>query len=152
MARSAIKVSAEDNLFVYNPKSSANSNSSEKAERIVQELTSEVDFIQSTNAFFYNNRVRLTITSKASLPDFILLKGLIEFHRSRYFIFTYNKQLRTIEADLPESEFESFKSFFQSLSRWFREEQKFKSVLRNIIDFELKYKTQRNQLYSALLK
>jgi hypothetical protein len=152
MSVSAAKLSAVDNLFTYNPKAFVKNNNAEKSESIMRILEQEIDFVESPTVFFYNNRIRLTISIRTSLSEFILLKGLIEFHRSKNFIFTYNKTDQTIEADFQEKEFDAFRSFLKSVSTWLQAEAKFKATLKGILDFEARYRQERNAIYSTLVK
>jgi hypothetical protein len=81
-----------------------------------------------------------------------LLRGLIEFHRPANFFFTYDRAERTLVADFRESEFETLKEFFHEVTGWLATELGFKSALKKIIDFESRYRAERNSLYGSLLK
>jgi hypothetical protein len=151
MIQSTATVSAVDNLFVYNPKSVISDNTA-KADQIVHEVESASDFLKAGTVLIYNHRVRLTAKVKLGLKEFILLRGLIEFHRPANFFFTYDRKERTIEADFRESEFESLKEFLNVVSGWLNTELGFRSSLRKIIDFEARYRAERNSLYGLLLK
>src|SRR5436190_5901239 len=152
MAQSAAYASVVDNLFAYNPKSILRSNDSAKAEKFARELSESVDFVQSSSALVYNTRVRLNFNVEASLKDFIQIKGLIEFHRSSKFLFNYNSVERSIEADFPESDFPALKKFLENVANWFSSERQFKSALKSVIEFEAKYKTERELLYASIVK
>jgi hypothetical protein len=151
MAQSAAHVSAVDNLFSYNPKSFSVSKDNHKTEALVHELQASVDFIGSTIAFSYNNRIRLNISVNAPLTHFILIRGLIEFNRSKNLLVSYDKEKKTLEADFPEVEAGSVKNFLQNISLWLNEEIKFKSGLKHVIEFESRYKAERSRLYAALV-
>jgi hypothetical protein len=151
MTQSTATVSQVDNLFVYNPKSVI-TDTTAKADQIVREVASVADFIQGGTVLIYNHRVRLTTKAKLNLKEFILLRGLIEFHRPANFFFTYDRAERTIVADFRESEFETVKEFFHDVTRWLATELRFKSALKKIIDFESLYRAERSSLYELLLK
>jgi hypothetical protein len=145
-------VSATDNLFIYNPKSFTVNKNSEKGDRIKTELESEIDFIESTTAFLYNSRVCLNIRTDRQGAHFVLLKGLIEFYRSKNFVFTFDRNERSIEVDIRESEFAPLKTFLAEVNQWYQQEIRFKSALKNAISFEARYKAERESLYATLLK
>jgi len=151
MIQSTATVSAVDNLFVYNPKSVISDNTA-KADQIVQEIESIADFLNGGTVLIYNHRVRLTTKVKLSLKEFILFRGLIEFHRPANFFFTYDRTERTIVADFRESEFEQLKRFFHEATGWLASELGFKSALKKIMDFESRYRSERSSLYGLLLK
>jgi hypothetical protein len=145
-------VSATDNLFTYNPKSLIVSKNSQKGDHIKTELESEIDFIESATAFLYNNRLRLSISTGLDGTHYVLLKGLIEFYRSKEYFFTFNRDEHSIEADIRESEFASLKTFLSDVNRWYQKEIQFKAALKHAISFEARYKAEKENLYATLLK
>jgi hypothetical protein len=152
MAQNTATVSS-DNLFVYNPKSFVATENNELAARISGELQGEIDFIHSSVVFFYNSRLRLKISAKELSPtSFVLLKGLLEFHRSKDIAFTFDKAEKTIEADLHAKEYEQVKSFLKLISNVFYKELKFRNELKNVLAFEARYKAERALAYASLLK
>jgi hypothetical protein len=151
MAYSA-SVSTADNIFIYNPKSFTFSNDSNKAEKIVDELKSDIGFAESATAFIYNNRIRFNIGVSSNAKRFALLRGLIEFHRPKNFLFTYDTDAKQIEADVREVDYTAFLNFLVSVNQWLKNEVDFKAALRNVIEFEKKYRSEGAAVYAALIK
>ena len=151
MAYSA-SVSTADNIFIYNPKSFTFNNDSNKAEKIVDELKSDIDFAGSATAFIYNNRIRFNFGVSSNAKRFALLKGLIEFHRPKNFLFTYDTNAKQIEADVHEADYAAFRNFLVSVDQWLKNEIDFKAALKNAIEFESKYRSERAAVYATLIK
>ena len=151
MAQNAL-LSAVDSLFVYNPKSVVVNQNNEKAERFLSRLK-DVELIHSATVFFYNGRVRLNVTLQtANQSEFALVKGLIEFHRSKNFVFTYNRVENNFEIDIFESEFETLRAFLSNVSSWLSGELNFKRALKSAIAFEARYKEESKTFYQSILK
>ena len=151
MTNSATVSTAED-IFIYNPKSFSVSNHSTKAERIVNELSDEIGFADSANAFIYNNRIRFSFGTGLNEKLFVLLKGLIEFHRPKEFLFTYDKAERNIKADIHERDYSAFKDFLANVNHWLNNELRFKSALKNALAFEARYKSEKASVYGTIVK
>jgi len=83
--------------------------------------------------------------------NFVLIKGLIEFLRSKNFSFEYNFAQKAIETDIEVSQLEDLRAFLHDVSIWLRQEIKFKETLKVILDFENRYKVAKAEVY-ALLK
>ena len=81
-----------------------------------------------------------------------MIKGLLEFHRSRHFSFEYNFAQKTIEADIEVSQLEDLRAFLHDVSIWLTQEIKFKETLKIILDFENQYKVARSLVYALLKK
>lgn len=142
----------QDDLFVYNPKTFSISSDTSKSERLLAELRDEPGFIEPTSALSYANRIRVSFSFQASRARFILLRGLIEFHRPKYFLFTYHRESGVIDADIPESEFASFKIFLGKVGALFTAEENFKTSLRHVLEFESRYQAERNAVYAGFIK
>jgi len=101
---------------------------------------------------FYKTRVHFSFAlSEEFKKNFVLIKGLIEFHRSRNFSFEYNSTQKTIETDIEVSQLEDLSAFLYDVSIWLTQEIKFKETLKIILDFENRYKVAKAEVY-ALLK
>src|SRR5689334_21302702 len=60
-------------------------------------------FLELTGNFFYVSRLRATFkVSEKFLAHFGLIKGLIEFNRSKDVEFSFNNEEKTIEFDIQE--------------------------------------------------
>ena len=101
---------------------------------------------------FYKTRMHFSFSlSEEFKKNFVLIKGLIEFHRSKNFSFEYNFAQKAIETDIEVSQLEDLRAFLHDVSIWLRQEIKFKETLKVILDFENRYKVAKAELY-ALLK
>lgn len=151
MTQSATVFTAED-IFIYNPKSFTIQSDSTKAEEIVSELKGGMDFAESANAFTYNNRIRFSFRAGLNEKLFVLLKGLIEFHRPKNFLFKYDKAERSIEADVHEGDYAALKKFLANINHWLNKELGFRSALKDALAFEARYKAERAAVYGSVLK
>ena len=101
---------------------------------------------------FYKTRVHFSFSlSDEFKKNFVMIKGLIEFHRSRNFSFEYNSGQKVIETDIEVSQLEDLRAFLNDVSIWLKQEIKFKETLKVILDFEHRYKVAKSEVY-ALLK
>ena len=101
---------------------------------------------------FYKTRMHFSFSlSEEFKKNFVLIKGLIEFHRSKNFSFEYNFAQKAIETDIEVSQLEDLRAFLHDVSIWLRQEIKFKETLKVILDFENRYKVSKAEVY-ALLK
>ena len=101
---------------------------------------------------FYKTRVHLSLAlSEEFKKNFVMIKGLIEFHRSRKLSFQYDFGQKVIETDIEVSQLEELRAFLHDVSIWLAMEIKFKETLKTILDFENQYKVARSLVY-ALLK
>ena len=102
---------------------------------------------------FYKTRVHLSLVLSEELKrNFVMIKGLLEFHRSRHFSFEYNFSQKTIETDIEVSQLKDLRAFLHDVSIWLTQEIKFKETLKTILDFENQYKVTRSLVYALLKK
>jgi hypothetical protein len=102
---------------------------------------------------FYKSRVRVAFSlSEEFKMNFGLIKGLIEFHRSRHFLFKYNFLQRTIATDIEASKLPELKTFLQDVSVWLTREIQFKKNLKTILEFENRYKLAQAEVYALIHK
>lgn len=108
-------------------------------------------FYQQPTAFYYNDRARLQfiITSEFA-PHFILIKGLIEFARPNTLKFKFKTDEKHVEIDLALSQFEELMTFLPVVYLGLQKELKFKAALKKAIQFEEKYKRERDEVYSSV--
>jgi hypothetical protein len=102
---------------------------------------------------YYKSRVRLSFSIAEEFnPRYAMIRGLIEFHRSKHFSFQYNIKQRTIEIDTDESQLPELQLFLNNVSLWLQQELQFKNTLRMILQFEDEYKLKSAAMYSLLKK
>ena len=105
----------------------------------------------NVSPLYYKSKVRLSLSlSEEFKRHFVMIKGLIEFHRSKNFSFEYNVAQKRIEADIEVSELHNLQIFFESVLRWLNEELKFKETLKVILEFEHRYRLEQAEIYSLL--
>jgi hypothetical protein len=109
----------------------------------------ETGFYVPSAIFYYEDRVRVTLAIKSQYTAyFVLTKGLLEFHRSKDFLFTYNREEKTIDVGVRIHDVDRLCEFLANTSVWVDQEIKFKSVLNDILKFEKAYKKKMNAIYS----
>lgn len=100
---------------------------------------------------YYRTRVRLSFAlSEDFHAHFVMMKGLIEFYRSKGFTFQYNFKQRAIEIDIEVSQITELQQFLKKISIWLKEELRFKDALKRVLKFENQYKLERAAVYSSL--
>mgnify|MGYP003575347766 CR=1 FL=1 len=100
---------------------------------------------------YYNSRVRLSFSiADEFTAKYAMIKGLIEFHRSKHFSFQYNVKQNTIEIDSDERQLPELQLFLNNVSLWLQQEIQFRNTLKAVLHFESEYKLKRAAMYSLL--
>lgn len=150
MAQSASLPNAEQYLQVVNKVSENPTNHSLSS--VADSSVIENVLFSKVSPLFYKTRMHFSFSlSEEFKKNFVLIKGLIEFHRSRNFSFEYNFAQKTIETDIEVIQIEALRAFLLDVSIWLKQEIKFKETLKIILDFENRYKLAKAEVY-ALLK
>jgi hypothetical protein len=150
MAQSASLSNAEHYLQVVN-KGSENP-SDHSLPSVAGSSVIENILFSKASPLFYKTKVHFSFSlSEEFRKNFVMIKGLIEFHRSKNFSFEYNFAQKAIETDIEVSQVEDLRAFLHDVSIWLRQEIKFKETLKIILDFENRYKVAKAEVY-ALLK
>jgi len=101
--------------------------------------------------FYYNGRIRISFsTADTYKRNFILIKGLIEFHRPKWLGFNYDKKQHGIETDIPAAQLDELATFVTMVTMWLKKEIQFQYALKRAIVFEKRYKLEGNGIYSVL--
>lgn len=109
----------------------------------------EKGFYTPSALFYYEDRARLTLTLRAPYAThFVLAKGLLEFHRSKDFLFTFNRNERTIDVGIHNRDIKKLQEFLLQVTLWLDKEIQFKSVLKDVLKFERTYKEKMKEVYS----
>lgn len=115
--------------------------------RVVKETPVDQGNIQ------HKERVRLHFTVAGSSPsDFTLVKGLIEFHRPKEFLFHYERKQNTISLVVGLNQIDPLATFLLQIEEWIRKEKRFRHALRIALDFEKRYQLERESVYAVLKK
>ena len=101
--------------------------------------------------FYYNDRIRLSLRIADDYKgNFILIRGLIEFHRSRNFVFTYDREQRSVIADINADQLDQLKIFLSRILDWVRQEKQFRHALKIARQFESRYRLEQESVYQIL--
>lgn len=104
---------------------------------------------QKPTVFYYKESARLQFAVTDSLsPHFILIKGLIEFNRSREMKFTFDRDKKAFTVDLAVAQLEELNKMISRVYELVLSELRFKAALRRAIQFEARYKAEAVQVYN----
>ena len=111
----------------------------------------EVGFYAPPIASYYGNYAQLSFDV---LPEFsssyVLLKGLIEFNRSRHLRFDFNATKRNFRIELELTRMPELLTLLQRVHDQLLAELRFKAALRKTIEFEQRYKQACVEVYRDL--
>lgn len=100
---------------------------------------------------FYNGRIRLSFRiADEYKTDYILIKGLLEFHRPKDFLFTYYREQRSAVVDINANRLDHLQVFLSEIFKWVRQEKQFRHALKIVLEFEGRYKSERESVYQIL--
>jgi len=106
---------------------------------------------QEVSSFHYKKRIRTSFKIHDEFEsDFILIKGLMEFYRPKEFIFSYDRKERSIGIDIKDDQLEQLSVFLSRIVHWTNQEKRFRHALKVAIEFENRYKLERENLYQTL--
>lgn len=115
----------------------------------LQSLVVEDRFYHQPAAFYYKDRVRFCFTTTPEfVAHFILIKGLIEFHRSRHLRFMFDHDKKQIRADLAVTHVAALHQLLEVVYNEVLQEIRFKAALKKAILFEERYKQECAEVYT----
>jgi hypothetical protein len=127
--------------------------SQEKIEKLGQTITIDNALFGNVIPFFYNDRIRLTFfISEKYKARFALVRGIVEFNRTKAFSFLYNKTEKMVECDISIDELASLQKFLQRVLQWTEQEVAFKKMLKHVIDFENQSKKVSERVYGQWMR
>ena len=148
MVHTAANILTEDQYLQIVSEASVRSGNSSNYNNVEAPVIQNVLF-DNVSPLYYKSKVRLSFSlSEEFKRHFVLIKGLIEFYRSKNFSFEYNLAQKGIETDIEVSELSNLQVFFESVLAWLREELKFKKTLKVILEFEQRYKLEQAEVYA----
>lgn len=101
--------------------------------------------------FYYNGRTRMSFhIADAYKPNFVLLRGLIEFHRPRWAAFQYDKKQHRIDTDISVDQVDQLTTFLSMVTLTLKKEIQFQYALKRAIEFEKRSKLEGDGIYSVL--
>lgn len=96
----------------------------------------------------YNEKGSMTFSISDNLKShYILIKGLLVFCRSKDIVVRFNLVEKTITADLHLSDLNLLKKLLEEVSMRVHDELKFKTRLKQILEFERRYKEEALLIY-----
>jgi hypothetical protein len=111
-------------------------------------------FYKSETQLKYGDKVKLSFSVKETYrTHFVLIKGLLEFHRPPGFVFAYNKQEGTFEVTTSSAgisqPLESLNKFLRKVAAWLDQEISFKRQLKDMMAFEREYRAKLAKVYAG---
>ena len=109
-------------------------------------------FVKSSRQLEYNDKVHLSFeVIERFQPYYILIKGLIDFHRPKELFFSFDRVGSSFEVKVSNQDALKVIGFLQNVHSWLVQEVQFKTALKKVIAFEKQYNADRQALYGSLL-
>jgi hypothetical protein len=106
---------------------------------------------ESASPFYYRDRVRVSLKlSKAFRQYFALVRGIIEFNNLARFKFEFYRSEKSIDADFHSASEKDFFELLDNVSQQVRHELQFRHALKIVLDFETRYRLEKESVYSVL--
>lgn len=106
---------------------------------------------EGASSFSYNERVRFSLSIREDYKkDFVLIRGLIEFHRTRNLKFTFDKRNRSIETDIHSDKLADLHAFLVMITDWLKKEKQFRLALKIVRAFEDRHRLESESVYQVL--
>ncbi|HTF18847.1 MAG TPA: hypothetical protein VK658_12285 [Chryseolinea sp.] len=114
----------------------------------------EGSFYQGTSQLKYGDKAKFSFAVTESYrAHFILIKGLLEFHRAPEFVFSFNKQDNTFEVTSVfagiSQPLDELNKFLKKIAVWLDQELSFKRQLKEMMAFEREYRAKLAKVYSG---
>jgi hypothetical protein len=111
----------------------------------------EKTVFKQVSPFYYRTRARLAFAIADEFrAHFVMIKGLIEFNRSKHFYFQYDAKQRIVETDLDVTQLDALQVFLNRVTTLLKQEIQFKHALKLVLDFEHRYKAEMEGVYTLL--
>ena len=108
-------------------------------------------FYYHHNAFYYKDRAKLHFNvTNEFLSHVVLIRGLIEFTRSKELKFTFTPDRRGIEIDLEVGQFDELTKLFRRVYSELKKEIRFRVALKRAIEVDREYQRERADIYLAV--
>lgn len=117
-----------------------------------QSGSDQTDLFIDNGKFVINGRAHVNFLVAPEFKNsFGLLKGLIDFHRSPKFSFTFDRTRSSIDVIVAAEEQDALTNFVKNIHASLLDELSFKANLKKILQFESDYKSKKDFLYNSLL-
>lgn len=108
------------------------------------------EYFNSVSQLKYADRLKVTFeVSTDYRKQFVLIKGLLEFHRLPDFSITYDREAGTLEVTTFSSGQAELLSFLGKISGWIKQELSFRQQLKEMISFEREYRQKLAKVYAG---
>ena len=102
---------------------------------------------------YYKTRIHLQFSiSERYRSQYVMIKGLIEFHRPKRFSFNYSAPPRVIEIDVDVKQLDELTLFLARVLVWLQRENQFRLALKIALEFESRYRLERDSVYQIMKK
>lgn len=109
------------------------------------------ELFHQTSPFYYDGDARLTFTvADEYAGEFVLIRGLIEFHRSKELSFTYDRQAHSLVAVVKQTQLETLYQFLDLIYDLLKKERRFRKALRSVIEIEASHRRELQRAYAEL--
>ncbi|MEJ1238711.1 hypothetical protein WBG78_11305 [Chryseolinea sp. T2] len=110
----------------------------------------EGTYFNSVSQLQYGDRLKVVFEVRnLHQRDFVLIKGLLEFHRLPEFVFAYNKEERTFDATISKVNQAELIRFLGKVTTWINQEFSFRTHLKGMISFEREYREKLAKVYTG---
>jgi len=107
-------------------------------------------FYRATSQLKYSDRLKVSFSvDETNRQHFILIKGLLEFHRNPGVVFTFNKTEGTFDATTSALQENELNVYLQKISAWIEQELSFKKRLKDMLSFEREYRAKLATVYAG---
>ena len=118
-----------------------------------QPETGKGGFYEAISQLQYGDKVKLIYAvNPAYQSHFVLIKGLLEFHRAPGYTFLFKREEATFEVTLPavrlSKPLDEFTNFLKKINLWLNQELSFKRQLKEMRAFELAYRAKLAKVYA----
>jgi hypothetical protein len=110
-------------------------------------------FYVPVSQLHYSDKVKLSfLINDTYQSHFVLIKGLLEFHRAPGYVFLFKRDEAAFEVTLPvvrlSYPLDEFADFLKKINIWLNQELSFKRQLKAMRAFELEYRAKRAKVYA----
>ena len=111
-------------------------------------------FYRSESQLQYDDKLKVSFSVKETYrAHFILIKGLLEFHRPPGLVFSYNTQEGTFDVATASAgvsqPLEGLNKFLRKVAAWLDQEISFKRQLKEMMSFEREYRAKLAKVYAG---
>jgi hypothetical protein len=119
---------------------------------VLPEMESIPSFLGLASRLKYLDKVQYTFNIAEDYRNhFALIRGLIDFHRSANIQVKFNREERSFEVRVNLQQVDSLIKFLEQVQEWLSREVKFKTALKQVMQFEALYRSQRAAVYDSLM-